>query len=404
MSDVNLIQNAFDQGEGIFRLLPTWVPRAFCIPGKRLRLHPDDYYAFGPHRGGIDERWLSSTTPADNGPDTGYHEGMSYIYVEFKGDKKRILLREAVDVLKQHLIGDRLWKKYGEWPVLCKFFDNQNALPFHLHHNDQYAALIGQKGKPEAYYFPAQMNNHPGNFPFSFMGLNAGTSHEQVRHCLENFTNGDNRITELSKAYRLRIGTGWDIPPGVLHAPGSFCTYEPQKASDVFSMFESMTGDTVIPAEFLWKNIPEERKGDLEFLLELVDWELNLDPDFVFNRMMVPIPVLSHDEDQPDEYNEKWICYRSHDFSAKELTVFPRCSIRIKDGSAYGMVVIQGYGKFGKWDIESSQNIRFGQPTSDEFFISETAAKNGIDIANHSKTEPLVILKHFGPGNPELLN
>jgi hypothetical protein len=53
---------AFDQGEGILRLAPAWVPRVFCIPGKRIKLHPADLYAFGAHRGGIDERWFSSTT------------------------------------------------------------------------------------------------------------------------------------------------------------------------------------------------------------------------------------------------------------------------------------------------------------------------------------------------------
>ena len=39
-------------------------------PGRRLRLHPDDLYALGAHRGGINERWFSSTTNADNGPGT----------------------------------------------------------------------------------------------------------------------------------------------------------------------------------------------------------------------------------------------------------------------------------------------------------------------------------------------
>ena len=62
------VEAAINKGNGIFRLMPNWVPRSFCIPGKRLKLHPDDYYAFGANRGGIDERWFSSTTKADNGP------------------------------------------------------------------------------------------------------------------------------------------------------------------------------------------------------------------------------------------------------------------------------------------------------------------------------------------------
>lgn len=37
-------------GQGILRLEPCWVPRSFRIPGRRLRLHPDDLYAFGADR------------------------------------------------------------------------------------------------------------------------------------------------------------------------------------------------------------------------------------------------------------------------------------------------------------------------------------------------------------------
>jgi hypothetical protein len=48
-------------------------------PGRRLRLHPDDLYAYGAHRGGINERWFSSTTNADNGPGTPWDEGLSYV-------------------------------------------------------------------------------------------------------------------------------------------------------------------------------------------------------------------------------------------------------------------------------------------------------------------------------------
>ncbi|NLD43863.1 MAG: hypothetical protein GX657_10245, partial [Chloroflexi bacterium] len=45
MNDRHIAAAALDQGQGIVRLAPNWVPRAFCIPGRRLKLHPDDYYA-----------------------------------------------------------------------------------------------------------------------------------------------------------------------------------------------------------------------------------------------------------------------------------------------------------------------------------------------------------------------
>ena len=58
----DLLAQALDQGGGLLRLAPCWVPRSFLQPGLRLKLHPDDTYAFGLNRGGIDERWFSSTT------------------------------------------------------------------------------------------------------------------------------------------------------------------------------------------------------------------------------------------------------------------------------------------------------------------------------------------------------
>ena len=99
-----------------------------------------------------------------------------------------------------------------------------------------------EAGKPEAYYFPVQLNNYGADYTYTFFGLTPGTTRSQLRKCLEDFNKGDNRITDLSVAYRLKPGTGWDVPAGTLHAPGSLCTYEPQKASDVFSMFQSLTG------------------------------------------------------------------------------------------------------------------------------------------------------------------
>ena len=139
--------------------------------------------------------------------------------------------------MKGDLIGERLYKKFGKWPMFSKFFDNKGPLPHHIHHRDEHAAKVGAMGKPEAYYFPPQLNNHGGDFPYTFFGLQPGVTKEQVKEALMNFTKGDNRITDLSAAYRLVPGTGWDVPPGTLHAPGSLCTYEPQMASDVFAMY-----------------------------------------------------------------------------------------------------------------------------------------------------------------------
>ncbi|HLW21203.1 MAG TPA: hypothetical protein VKX33_12810 [Cyclobacteriaceae bacterium] len=399
---MSLAKKALEQGQGILRLTPTWVPRSFCVPGRRIKLHPDDYYVLGGERGGIDERWLSSTTPAENGPLTGKNEGLSHVLFQ-DGDKEEIfLLKDVIDELKGEIIGDRIWDEHQSWPMYSKFFDNMGPLPHHIHHNDEEAAKIGQKGKPEAYYYPPQLNNHGGDFPYTFFGIAPGTTKEQIKECLKNFTKGDNKITMYSQAFPLIPGTGWDVPPGMLHAPGSLCTYEPQKASDVFAMYQSLVNEAIIPEELLWKGTPKDRIGDYDQLMEVIDWELNTNPNLLATRFMEPIPVRDEKEMISEGYIEKWICYRSTAFSAKELTVLPGQTVTIKDSAAYGLIMMQGHGTMGVWDIATPAMIRYGQFTDDEFFVSEKAAQEGVTIVNPSKTDPIVMLKHFGPDNPDL--
>ena len=140
-----ILNRAFDAGEGLLRLTPTWVPRDFLHPGKRIRLHPDDYYAMGAERGGIDERWFGSTTEAANNGRL-WHEGLSFC--EFEG--KAFLLRDAVQEAGAKMIGAPIWDKYKRWPVYSKFFDNMGPIPHHMHQSQSDAALVGQEGKPES--------------------------------------------------------------------------------------------------------------------------------------------------------------------------------------------------------------------------------------------------------------
>ena len=398
----NNAAKALAQGKGILRLAPTWVPRSFCVPGRRIKLHPDDYYVLGGARGGIDERWLSSTTPAKNGPLTGENEGLSAVVYSDGGKEEQLLLIDVIEELKGEVIGDRLWNEYKSWPMYSKFFDNMGPLPHHIHHNDEHAAKIGQLGKPEAYYFPPQLNNHGGDFPYTFFGIAPGTTKEQIKECLMNFTKGDNKITMYSQAFPLIPGTGWDVPPGMLHAPGSMCTYEPQKASDVFAMYQSLVNEAVIPEELLWNGTPKEDIGNYDQLMEVIDWDLNTNPNLLETRFMQPIPVRDEAEMAAQGYSEKWVCYRSDAFSAKELTVFPGQTVTITDAAAYGLIMMQGHGKMGVWNIETPAMIRYGQLTNDEFFVTETTAKAGVQITNYSSTDPIVMLKHFGPANPDL--
>jgi hypothetical protein len=400
MSNKTLISDALASGEGVVRLAPCWVPRSFLMPGGRLKLDPRDLYALGAHRGGIDERWFSSTTKAANGPLTAEDEGLSYI--EFQG--KKALLREAIETVGNQFLGEAVMQQYGGWNVLCKFFDNLGPIPHHLHQNDEYAARVKQKGKPEAYYFPPQYNFKGNNFPYTFMGLNPGVTRADLRRCLERWNEGDNEILYLSRAYKLKPGTGWQIDPGILHAPGSLVTYEPQVNSDVFAMYQSLVEGRAVPWDLLVKDVPPEHHHDLDYLIEMLDWPANTDPQFAEHRQFDPAPVRPIEEMTESGYSENWVVYSTPYYSAKELTVYPGRSVTIYDAAAYGLILVQGQGSLGKHSIETPSLIRFGQMTKDELFVTAAAAAQGVAITNRSESENLVMLKHFGPGNPETPN
>ena len=388
-----LTRQALDSGDGILRLAPTWVPRVYLQPGRRLKLDERDLYAYGAHRGGIDERWFASTTPAMNDNRTA-DEGLSYVVSE----DRRFTLKEAVEAEGERLVGKAILEKYHRWPVYSKFFDNMGPIMHHLHQSEEQAMLVGREGKPEGYYFPPQQNATLGNFPHTYFGLEPGTTREQIRACLEAWDRGDNGVLDYARAYRLKPGTGWLVPPRILHAPGSLLTYEPQWGSDVLAMFQSMVEGRRVPRSLLTQDVPEDKHEDFDFLADLVDYTANINPEFKNSHYLEPIAV----EDSASEgFVDRWIVYGTIDgkqkFSARELTVDPGAKCTILDAGASGVIVTQGHGRIGKLEVDCPSLIRFGQMTQDEVFISHEAAVAGVTIENHSRTDPLVMLRYFGP-------
>ena len=398
MVNRNQVEQALAAGQGVLRLEPCWVPRSFMIPGRRLKLHPDDLYACGAHRGGINERWFSSTTNADNGPGTPADEGLSYVRLP---NGQRFLLKAAVEQAGDLLLGADVIQREQGWNLLCKFFDNWGPIPHHMHQSDAQAKLLGRRGKPEAYYFPPQYNETFNAFPYTFMGLEPGTTKADVRRCLEDWNRGDNGILYLSRAFKLEPGTGWQIDPCILHAPGSLVTYEPQVNSDVFAMFQSEVDGRIVPWSLMTKDVPSDRHQDLDYLVDLLDWEANVNPSFAADNRVFPKPVRDAADTEAEGYGEVWVSYGTGWYSAKELTVLPKRTVTIKDAAAYGIILTQGFGKFGSLPVSTPSMIRYGQSTEDELFVSADAARKGVTIQNLSGTDPLVILKHFGPGNPD---
>lgn len=388
------VRQIIEATEGILRLAPTWVPRSFLMPGRRIKLAPQDIYALGANRGGIDERWFASTTAAANEgapPD----EGLSYIVHE---GKRAITLRDAVDQEGKRLVGPNIWDHYHRWPVYSKFFDNLGPIPHHMHQNNQQASLVGQQGKPESYYFPPQLNAVGNNFPYTFFGLEPGTTKTDIKRCLARWNAGDNGILNYSKAYRLQPGTGWLVPPCVLHAPGSLVTYEPQWGSDVFAMYQSMVEGRPVPWSLLVKDMPPEKHQDLDYLVDQLDWQSNVNPNFKDSHYLEPL-VVSGGKDGSG-HTDRWVVYGRIQgeelFSARELTVEPGRKVTVKDAGAYGLIAVQGTGKIGKTRLQSPAMIRYGELTEDEVYVCYDAAVKGVTFEN-TGLEPLVTLRYFGP-------
>ena len=162
------------------------------------------------------------------------------------------------------------------------------------------------------------------------MGLEPGTTRDDVRRCLERWNEGDNGILYHSRAYKLKPGTGWQIDPGILHAPGSLVTYEPQVNSDVFAMYQSLVEGRTVPWDLLVKDVPagaSSRSG-------LPARHAGLGRQHRSGIRQAP-PLRSDSRwprstDMADAgYCEKWIVYSTPHYSAKELTVFPGRTVTI---------------------------------------------------------------------------
>lgn len=389
------IKKILNQGKGVLQLTPTWVPRGFNEPGHRLRLHPDDYFAFGMDRGGICERWLGSVTVALNGPKTGPTEGMSYVLVDAE-TREKVLFADVVKELGAELIGDELQETYGTWPTFAKLYDYDKPLFHHLHLTEERANKIGRHGKPEAYYFPIQYNAYLGKFPLTYFGFDPSTTKEEVKECIRNYGKQDTRITELSRAYRVQLGTGWYTPAGVIHAPASVVTYEPQWNSDVNTIMENVTMGEVNATNLLTDCQPAEEKGDVDALFDQIDWEESTRTDYKQKYFRAPKPL----PETQKGLSEQWVAYANEWIAAKEVTVAPGAKVKLSDQACYCALVVQGHGKFGVYECEAPGVLRFDDVSGDEFFVAESAAKKGVTVENTSSYEPLIILQNFANNNP----
>lgn len=388
----SIIRETFEKNGGILRMIPNFIPVSFGVPGRRLKIHPDDYLKFGADSGMIMERWFCAVNPSRKKNPKNPNQGLSYVLAD---DGSKFLLRDAILELKEEIIGKELQEKYGMMPVYSKIFDYETPLYFHFHPDNEVAERVGCQAKPECYYFPPQLNNYGGRRPSTYIGFNSDVTKEQVRSCIEHFGDYDTHITHLSRAFDLEIGTGWYVPAGVIHAPGSLLTYEPQWCTDLNCVLENVVCGEIFDESYMLDIVPDDVENKVDYIMDAIDWDTNFDPDFKEHYFRPPLDLPKVQE----ELTEKWVCYGNEYITAKEVTVAPDSEVVLKDKAAYGCFIVQGFGKFGTYDAEAVNMMRVGDLTADEYFVSKDRANEGVRIVNRSKVEPLVLLQHFGPDN-----
>jgi hypothetical protein len=380
----DIVEKALARGNGILRLNAAWVARDFLPPGYRLGLKEEEYEV--GERGWISERWLGSTTQADNrvGPPD---EGLSYLALE--DETQQMTLKEAIEVAGPAIMGEAYAGTHKGLGRLAKIYDFATRIPYHLHQRQQDAALVGRNSKEEAYYFPEGVD--VGLHPETFFGVHPSIVEREQYDMLLPYMiewNSD-LILKHSRAYLLVPGEGFHLPAGGLHAPGTALTIELQEDSDVFAMLQALVAGKIISKELLFKDVRKEDRERLgeRAVLNQVDWEVSGDPYFYENRHTSPQLVAETQQRGGEEY---WIYYNTTKFSGKKLVVRPGERFRSADKGVYNVLVWRGRGRFDGHEVKAGD---FGY---DELLVSHAKATTPLWIEN-TGDEDLMIIKFFGP-------
>jgi hypothetical protein len=374
------VENALAENDGMLRLNPAWVARKWMKPGRRLGLAEQEYEV--GERGWICERWLGSTTPAANQVSVE-GEGISTVRT---GDEE-LPLDQVVAAAPDLVMGEEYARTHDGLGRLAKIFDYGLRVPFHIHPPRAEAERAGVHSKDEAYYYlpGADLGAHPE----SFFGVHPSLTPHQagdalVAH-LERWS--DDRILELSKAYHLYPEGGYFVPSGALHAPGTALTLELQEDSDAMAFLQASCGDVSLSKDLLYMAVaPGEREARGErAILDWIDWDMNLDPDFHSRYAIAPKPLLTE-----DGVEDAWIFWGSDKFVGKRLRLQPGASATIVEPGIYSLFLWTGAGTIGGLEV------RAGTPGQDELLVAHHRAISGVEYVNTGDT-PLELIRFFGP-------
>jgi hypothetical protein len=380
------VTRAIEASAGILDLNAALVARDWIAPGRRLGLTTEQETV--GERGFLAERWLGSTTHADNavGPED---EGISYIRPA-KGDP--INLAEAISAAPELILGAEYAASHHGLERLAKIYDFDSRIPFHIHPPLEQAKRVGRNSKDEACYFPPGVPL--GSHPESFMGLHPSLGRAEVGkrlvHELEAWDS--DAVLGLAPAYINQTDDGYYVPSGVLHAPGTALTIELQEDSDTLAMLQALGDGGIIKKDLLFKDISaEDRASHGEAaLLDWIDWDENTDPYFYENHHTAPRTIID-----ANGVNEAWIFYGTTKFSGKRLILAPGARYTSTERGVFNILVWRGQGTVGGRALDG------GVIDHDEVLIVHDRAVQPIEYVNTGGTD-LLLIKFFGPDlNPD---
>lgn len=372
-----ILRKELDATDGILKLAPSFVART-SYPGMG-RLGLEEYYV-SPERGWICERWLASSVEAIN-PVKVEDEGLSLI--SFTQGQGKVSLRDALQIYPERMLGDKYAREHdNRFGVLTKVLDIGTPIPWHIHAREEDARKYwNMNGKEEAYYYLDTGNRGP--LPYSHIGVHSHVTEDDLILILKRWN--DDKVLDLSPAYRLNIGEGFHIFPGVTHAPGTALTLEAQEESDVYNMLQAVCDGRPIPKEDMLRGLPDE-----ETVAKLIDWERSRDP--LFYKKYHTVPTEIDDPENGGKGVERWVFNpnRTRKFCGREVTVLPGQAFESLEQGAYAVFVWKGQGEIGQVKVQG------GNLAMDELFVSAEAAAQPHKITNTGKDE-LVLYKMFGP-------
>ena len=263
------------------------IVRRLTYSGRDIIAKNSSFEKDGDKRGYVPvEWWIMSLTHAQN-DEKKQGEGYTHILI----NDKKVFLKEVLNYV------DVLGKYKKNWP-LTKILDigGKNVktsfgeeevppIPAHVHSGLVKNGKFSPPGKLEAYFFPP-VSVPPYNKDFgkviTRLGLKPAVTKEQILASLKNFGKSDD-VYSLCNVYEIKPYDGWTIPPGTVHAPGPWITFEIQRAQDDYNLLAWQLGQKFSPQEQEKKKREQMLRGladEEDVLLQAVDWNTSSNPHF----------------------------------------------------------------------------------------------------------------------------